>query len=147
MLYAIYAPDGRIIQSNKVWHASDADKKFETGLRDAGQKFAKEATPYVLSPDNWFVNVKAEGLVKRPRMRVDQSKRHMRAGTDDFVRLTGIPEGARFRIMAGATEYLSGKLDSDGTEIDLSVPVPCTCKVILDKWPYRTFTATIEVHA
>lgn len=147
MLYAIYGPDGRILQSNKVWHASDADKKFEDGLHDRGQKFVKSETPYVLSPDKWFVNSAAEGLVGRPRMRIEQSKKHMRAGVDDFVLLTGIPTGSNFRIMAGPTEYITGQMDPDGTEIKLSVPVPCTCQVILDKWPYRTFTATIEVHA
>jgi hypothetical protein len=147
MLYAIYKPDGSIYQSNKVWHASDADKKFEDGIRDLGQCFVKKETPYVLSPDNWFVNVTAEELIERPVMPIEQSKDHMRAGSDDFMRLTGIPQGAKYRIMAGATEYLSGQLDPDGTEIDLSVPVPCTCTVVIDKWPYRTHTATVEVHA
>lgn len=147
MLYAIYGPDGRIMQSNKVWHAADANSKFETGLHDLGQKFVKDETPYVLSPDNWFVNVAAEALVKRPRMRIEQSRRHMRAGTDEFVRFSGLPGGAKYRIMAGAVQYISGQLDADGKEIDLSVPVPCTCKLILDRWPYRTYEATVEVHA
>lgn len=147
MLYAIYGSDGSIRQSNKVWHAADADSKFEDGLRDLGQKFVKSETPYVLSPDLWFVDVKAEELLERPVMPIEISRLHIKAGPDNFTRLTGIPTGAKFRIMAGSTEYLTGQLDPDGTEIDLSVPVPCTCKVILDKWPYQTFTATIEVHA
>lgn len=147
MLYAIYGPDGRIMQSNKVWHVGDADKKFDDGLRDLGQKFVKADTPYVLSPDLWFVDAKLKLLAERPIMPIEQSKSHMRAGTDDFVLLSGIPASSKFRIMAGATEYWSGQMDSDGTEIKLSVPVPCACKVVLDKWPYQTFTATIEVHA
>ncbi len=153
MLYGIYNrddpkfEDGQILQSNKIWHSTDADKKFEDGILDLGQRFVKAETPYVRSPDLWFADTHLENWRERPPMQVEQSKQHMKAGTDDHVLLAGIPRGAKFRIMAGATEYMTGQLDPDGTEIDLSVPVPCTCKVILDKWPYQTFTATVEVHA
>lgn len=147
MLYAIYGPDGRILQSNKVWHAADADSKFEDGLHEFGQKFVKADTPLVLSPDIWFVDTKLKLLAERPVMPIEISRLHIKAGVEDFVLLTGIPTGSKFRIMAGATEYTAGQMDPDGTQIKLSVPVPCTCKVILDKWPYQTFTATIEVHA
>ncbi len=147
MLYAIYGPDGRIIQSNKVWHAADADSKYDYGLHDLGQKFVKRESEYVLSPDDYFVDVKVEELIDRPSMPVEISKLHIKAGTDDRVLLTGIPTAAKYSIMAGSIEYQSGNLDENGTEIELSVPVPCSCTIILDKWPYRTFTAKVEVHA
>lgn len=147
MLYAIYAPDGSILQANKIWHASDADAKFEDGIRDLGQKFVKRESEHVLSPELYYVDVTAEALVDRPIMPVVQSTKSIKAGTDDAVLFTDIPTGASYSVRAGSTEYLSGTLDDNGTEIELSVPVPCTCTVVLTKWPFQTLTATVEVHA
>jgi hypothetical protein len=146
MLYAIYKPDGSIIQATKAWNAADATDEFEDGLRALGQKFIKKESAYVLSPDVYYVDVKAEELVARPVMPIEVSKLHIRAGGDDSVLISGIPAAARYRIAADGTEYASGQLDADGTEIELSVPIACTCTVTLEKWPYRTFITSVAVH-
>jgi hypothetical protein len=153
MLYGIYNKDnpdedeGRLVQVNKIWHTSDADDAFEDGVRSLGHSFVKRESEYVLSPEHYYVDISVEELIDRPDMPVEVSKKHIKAGKSDFTTLTGIPTASKFRIMAGNIEYQSGKLDSNGTEIELSVPVPCTCTIILDKWPFKTFTAKVEVHA
>jgi hypothetical protein len=139
--------EGEITQANKVWHSEDADKKHDDAIRDLGQRFIKLDVPTVLSPSEYYGDLTAETLINRPVMPVSVSTSHIKVGDDDFVLLTGIPTGAKFRIMAGTTEYQSGQLDANGTEIELSVPVPCSCKILIDKWPYQPFTATVEVHA
>lgn len=146
MHFSIYQPDGSIYQSNKVWHVDDATRTFENGLRDLGQKFVKTPDVHLLPPDEYFVDVKVEEILKRPIMPVELSKTHFRVGTDDAVLITGIPPEAKYKIFAGTTEYISGEMDSDGTEIQFSAPVPSTYSIVLDKWPYRSFRAQIEGH-
>jgi hypothetical protein len=153
MLYMVYNTndhslnEGEVIQANKIWHPTDADKAHEDGMHDLGQIFIKVESPHVLSPLGYYIDVTAKELMERPVMQIDVSKTHIKAGADDCVLLTRCPSGAKFSVRAGDLEYESGQLDPDGTEISLSVPVPCTCKIMIDKWPYQSFTATVEVHA
>lgn len=151
MLYGIYEidgeQDGRVVQANKIWHKDDADEKFEQGLRDFGQRFVKIASAYVLSAEDYYVDVKAEELIERPVMPIEMSASHLKAGTGDYVLLTGVPASAHWRVMAGGAEYDSGRLDPDGKEIQFLAPVPATYTIVLERWPYRTFLTKIEAHA
>lgn len=152
MLYALYNPDGRIHQANKVYdHAGDAErgkKSYDDLLNGVGHKFVKVNAPGLLPPDHWFVDVAAQEVLERPVMgTVEVNKTRIQCGDKDSCLITGIPKQARARItMRDGTEvYPAFVLDAE--QLEISIPVPCVYRVFLDLWPYKTFTIEVEATA
>lgn len=141
MLYALYTPDGKIHQANKVYDPSPGYDKL---LNDEGYKFVKADAPGLLPPEQWYVDVKAEELCERPVMSIEISKTVIKAGDDDSALLTGIPKGAKFEVATGGSLVWSGVMDG-AEELEVSMPVPCKFVVVINLWPFRSFNAEIEV--
>lgn len=141
MLFALYNEDGSIHQANKVYEPEGYDKL----LLDRGHTFVAANFPGPVSPEHWFVNVKAQEICERPPMQVEVSKTRIRCGNSDFALLKNCPLGATFTISTGGVAVHSGLLD--GTDLELYIPVPCVYRVVLDLWPYKTFTVEIEAVA
>jgi hypothetical protein len=136
MFYAVYEPDGRIIQGIKVYDQPDYAKL----LNEHGYKFVARNSPGLLSDQHWYVR-DAE-LTERPLMPVEVSRTRIQAGGRDSAVLRGIPAGARFEITTSNITVHSGPLDGD--ELELFIPVPCIYRVRLDLWPFQTFGVDIE---
>jgi hypothetical protein len=136
VFYAVYEPDGRIIQGIKVYDQPN----YAELLTEHGYKFVSRNSPGILSPDLFFVS--GGELTERPPMPIKVSKTRVKAGGRDSAVLTGIPDGARFDVSTSNVSVHSGPLD--GTELELFIPVPCIYRVRLDRWPFQTFTVEIE---
>lgn len=146
MLYAIYRPDGQIVQSNKVYVPDDG--KYDAQLDEMGHQFVKAESPGLLPPDHWFVDVSAKEICERPIMTtVDVNKTRVLCGDEDSSLAIGIPKQAKVTITMrdGTQVYPSFVLDAH--QLEISIPAPCVYRVHLDLWPYKTFTYEIEAVA
>lgn len=140
MLYALHNEDGSIHQANKLY-VGDADhKKYADLLNDQGHKFVTVNSPGILPAEHWYV--KSGELSERPIMDITVSKTQIKCGDKDNVLFTNCPKNGKFRVIAAGSEIWSGVLDA--TELQISMPVPCVCKVLFDYWPFKTFTADLE---
>jgi hypothetical protein len=147
MLYAIHNENGEIIQANKIWHATDADKKYEDGIRGLGQKFVKKKSEFVLHPDQWWV--KGKKIKSRPSMFITVSSTIVRAGGVDAAVLRGCPMGATWALMIadlnGAPPVISGVVDDPDMEFPFDHPGRYC--VIFDLWPFQTCKIDLEAMA
>jgi hypothetical protein len=73
-------------------------------------------------------------------MPIEVSATRIKAGRSAVLK--NIPAGARFEVRAANVSIHAGPLD--GTELEIFIPVPCTYRVQLDRWPYQPFVAEIE---
>lgn len=142
MLYVHHNDDGQIHQANKLYVGDDEHTKYAALLKDKGDQFITLNAPGLLPAEHWFV--KSGALSERPLMDVDVSKKQIRCG-DDYALFTGCPKKATFRVIAVGQEIWSGVLDA--TELQISMPVPLKCKVLLDCWPFKTFEMELEFAA
>jgi hypothetical protein len=143
-LFLVYGPDGEIIQANKMYDPPVNHGKL---LDDLGQKYIAVELPNPVHQDGFYIDVKASELCERPIMPISVSKNVIKAGGNDSTLIRDIPTGVTFAIVAcGAAIYPApGQSDIlDGTELEISIPVPCVYTVILNKWPYKTFKVEIE---
>ena len=147
MLYALYLPDGKIHQVNKLYVGKDELAAYEERLHDQGQKFHKEpSAPGLLPPEKWMVNTSAIGLVKRPRMRASALAKTIKAGTNAVI--LNIPKGGVVvDIMTSNVTVGSFTLQASDDEIEFPIPVPCIYRAIIRKWPYQDCTIDIEAVA
>lgn len=141
MLFALYNEDGSIHQANKVYDP----KGYDQLLLERGQKFVAAECPGPVSPDHWFVNVASQELCERPVMPIQVNKTRIKCGNSDFALLTKCPLGSSFVISTSGVAVHSGLLD--GSALELYIPVPCIYRVVLNRWPFKTFTAEIEAVA
>jgi hypothetical protein len=132
-LYLIHDGDGRITQANKVFISDKELKAYETLLGDLGQSYAKvRRAKRLVSPDHWYVG--SGKPRRRPMMPAVAEAATIKAGTDAVI--TGIPNGAAIDIQAaGSTIYSLAALDGD--ELEFSIPVVCTYRVVIRLWPYQ----------
>lgn len=147
MLYALYNEEiGSIHQANKVYDADGLN--YDALLHETGHKFVTVNSPGLLPPDHWFVDVSAKEICERPVMgTVEVNKTRITCGDQDSCLITGIPKQAKARVtMRDGTEvYPPFVLDAE--QLEISIPVPCTYRVYLDLWPYKTLTLEIEATA
>jgi len=78
-------------------------------------------------------------------MRAVVDKTTIKAGGSDAAVLTGAPKNVRCMVY-GVGDMLHDIVLPDG-ELELSIPVPITYRVVLEKWPYQMFTIDIEAVA
>jgi hypothetical protein len=142
-LYMIHDGDGRITQANKVFIPEKDLKAYETLLGELDQTYVKvKRAKRLVSPDHWYVA--AGKPLRRPPMRASAQAVTIKAGTDAVI--TGIPKGAAIDIQAaGTTIYSVAALDGD--ELDFTIPVVCTYRVVIRLWPYQDCAIDIEAVA
>jgi hypothetical protein len=137
MFYAVYDETGRIVQGNKIYFP---EVDYEKAAGELGHKFVKRGDIETLSPDEWWVRL--EKIKKRPSMLILVSATKIKAGGVDFAVLRGAPQGAKLDVTAaGGLSIFSGAATS---EIEIDIPVPCTYRVQIELWPYKTFIVEIE---
>lgn len=140
MLFAAHDEDGRIYMANKVYDPEG----YENKLRDHGHdRFVAHESPGLRSPDMFFANGGA--LARRPFMPIAVDKTTIKAGDSDAAIFRGIEKGTRVRIVAaGAVLH---DLVLQDAELELHIPVPCTYRVIFERWPCRDRAFEIEAVA
>ncbi len=151
MLYILYNPDGSIHQANRVYDPEPAGQQsYDELLNEKEEAFVKiENAPALLPPDKFYVDVAAKEVVKRPIMPITVSATVIKAGDEK--------NGAIFRnIPKGVTYAIYGPYDAliypvpgtsnlfPATELELSIPMPCTYRVEFELWPYQKFSINIE---
>lgn len=143
MLYVLYNPDGSIHQCNKLYDHNTTGK-YDELMNDLGHTFVKdEQLPGLLPPEHFMVHTGLKEIQERPVMNISVSKTRILCGDKDSALLTGCPNKASVQIFSsGYAIYPAFTLDA--TELEISIPVPCIYKVMIDCWPYKTFIATIE---
>lgn len=141
MLYAVYDEDGRIYQSIKVYDQPNYDQL----LKEYDYKFAKMQHPGLLSADGWHINTRTEGFVKRPRMQVALDKTRIKAGGSESAVFRNIPKDAKITVSALNEIIHEGFWETD--ELEISIPIPITYTIMIERWPYQTFRRNIEAYA
>jgi hypothetical protein len=142
-LYLIYDGDGRIHQANKYFVADKELKALDRLLGDLDQTYVKvNRAKRLPSPDHWWVS--SGRHKRRPLMKAAALATTIKAGTDAVI--TSIPNGAAIDIQAaGSTIYSLAALDGD--ELEFSIPVVCTYRVVIRLWPYQDCAIDIEAVA
>ena len=126
--------------ANKVYDPDGYDNR----LREHGhERFVVTETPGILSPDVFYVREGEHSV--RPHMWITVDKTVIRAGDTDAAIFRNIPRGARLRTFAASA--LLHEIVMQDDELELHIPVPCTYRVVFEKWPYRTFTVDVEAVA
>jgi hypothetical protein len=143
MLYAIYDPDGRINQANKVY--VDDLSSYETLLGDLGHRYVKANAPGLLPPELYYVT--SNEITARPVMGAQAAAATIRAGTDAVI--TGIPKGASVDVFV--TGFYQRPIWSmaalDGDELQFPMPSPSKYRAVIRYWPYQDCAIEIEAVA
>ncbi len=147
MLYAVYERgelDGRIVQATKTY----GQPEYGRMLADHAMPYVAQDMPTLISDAEWFVNTSTEELCERPVLPIEVSRNVIKAGGSDSCVARGIPRQAFVTVAMrdGTVVYPTSKYDSDQLEI-VSTDAPCTYRVTIEHWPYRTFVYEIEVVA
>lgn len=146
MLYSVYErgeQDGRIVQATKTYGQPDYGKM----LADHAMPYVAKDHPTLISDAEWYVGTTNEELRERPIMPIEIERNIIKAGVNDACIARGIPRQASITVTMrdGTIIYPTSKYDSE--ELEISIPIPCTYRVVIDYWPYRTFTYEIEAIA
>jgi hypothetical protein len=138
-LFAVHDESGRLQQANKVYDIEGYNRLLD----DRGLKYVTAQTEAIPKPDAWWVDVSAKALLERPVLSALIDRRTIKAGGVDSAVIVGIPKAAAVTILA-AGSVLHNFKPIGATEVEISIPVPCIYTVVIDLWPYRTWTTTIE---
>lgn len=142
-LYCIYLPDGSIRHSTKVYDPDGL--KYDEQLKERGETFITvPESPGLLPPDLWYVHTGALELRERPIMsnvRIDKTR--IKCDDKDTSITSGIPTGTRILVIMFDGTIINDAM-SQGPLLEITLPVECTVRVILQKWPYRDFIYEIE---
>ncbi len=143
MHFAVYEPDGRIVQATKVYGQPEYGKM----LADHGMPYVTEDRPTLISDADWFVKTSTEELRERPTMAIEVGRQVIKAGGSDSCVARGIPRQAFVTVTMrdGTVIYPTSKYDSD--ELEISILAPCVYRVTIEHWPYKTFLYEIEAVA
>lgn len=149
-LFAIHDPEGRVTQATKHFDPVGYDRLLDQhGLTYAACQhphLRSHDTIYVANPQSPFKEVR-----ERPLMPIEVSKTTIRCGESDATLLKGIPKGSTYAVTSSAGDRIwplpgeSNVLDAE--ELQISMPVPCRFRIVLDQWPFQTFAVDIEVVA
>lgn len=145
MIYAVHDEDGKVTNIQKTWIADHEHLAYSYQMQELGHTFVTEDRADLVSPDHWMVDVKGGHLSERPEMQVEINKTTFKVGESDSVVLKNIPLNFNYRIMAASAEIWSGS--NDGTELELHSPVPCKWLIVIDKWPYKSWSVEVEAIA
>ncbi len=143
MLYAVYDPDGRIVQATKTYGQPEYGKM----LADHAMPYVETNAPTLISDSEWFVKTSTEELRERPNMSIEVGRNIIKAGGSDSCVARGIPRQAFVTVTMrdGTVIFPTTKYDSD--ELEISISAPCTYRVMIEHWPYKTFLYEIEAIA
>lgn len=150
-LYVLYKPDGSIHASTKVYADDNHKQPWEEQLIAQGEQFLKTENPGLLPPAQYYVHnadmpLSAE-IRERPTMRnIMIDKTRIECGDNDACTITGIPQGAMLYI-AMLDGRLLHQIQLNGPQAQLSIPVPMTWRVTLEKFPYQNYIFEIEAFA
>lgn len=144
MLYASYRPeDGSIYASAKVYDVNAV--KYGQQLHDMGHSFVISESAGLLPPEHYWVNSDLQ-LSERPTVFLQATKRIFKCGDNDSTIITGFIKGSKATIWAPVlNEVIYPTFVVDAEELEISIPTPCTYKVVFDYWPYKS--ASIEIQA
>jgi len=143
MLYAVYDPDGRIVQATKTYGQPEYGKM----LADHAMPYVETSAPTLISDTEWFVKTSTEELRERPEMQIKVDRNVIKAGGSESCVARGIPRQAFVTVTMrdGTVIFPTAKYDSD--ELEISISAPCTYRVMIEHWPYKTFLYEIEAIA
>lgn len=146
MLYAVYERgelDGRIVQATKTYGQPDYGKI----LADHAMPYVEGNHPTLISDEDWYVKTSTEELCERPHMAIDVGRNVIKAGGSDSCVARGLPKGAFVTVTLRDGTVTFPRTRYDATELEILIPVPCTYRVFVDHWPYKTFTYEVEAVA
>jgi hypothetical protein len=140
MLFVVYNKDsGDIDQAVKNYEPAGYDKLLE----DRGLNFiVRDDIHQLIKPGFAYVDIKTEELLERPDMPITLDNEKILAGKGSAI-FRGIPRDAKLTIAAaGAILHQLDPFDSD--ELELSIPLPCTYVITIQKWPFKDYQKSIE---
>ena len=144
MLHAVYREDGSIWQATKVYDQPDYGKM----LAEHAMPYVAVNSPTLISDEDWYVKTSTEELCERPFMSmIEVGRSVIRSGPGDSCVAKNIPPNAKVTVKMHDGTVVYEPFILDGHELEISIPVPCTYRVSIDLWPYRTFTYDIEAVA
>ena len=146
MHFAVYErgeQDGRIVQATKVYGQPEYGKM----LADHAMPFVAEDRPTLISDADWFVKTSTEEICERPTMPIEVGRKIIKAGGSDSCVARGVPRQAFVTVTMrdGTVIFPTAKYDSD--ELEIAISAPCTYRVMIEHWPYKTFLYEIEAVA
>jgi hypothetical protein len=141
-VYAIFNPDGAIVQCNKVFIGEEGEKKYEQQLKDLGQVFVSGKSDGVLPPEHFYVDTKAMQLSERPRLSILVDKQRIKAGNGELATFSGVPKGCNCNIYTMNTLIYAGKMED--TTLSIAIPVPCIYRVVFSVWPFKDSITNVE---
>lgn len=134
-VYAEHDEDGRILQSNQVFN----NDKYADCLREHERKFIQHRGKYQNLHSHFVWN---GNLSERPTLRLKLSAKKVKPGSG--FKIAGIPAGANVNVKTSdGYELFNGV--APAKNLDFPTPVPAVYEVNIDKWPYRGWSASVEV--
>lgn len=144
--FAVYDPEGRVVQSNKVF---DPDVNYDKRYHELGLKFVKNNQSQPFSMETDWIDPKRFYPRNRPIMPITATKERIEAGGNDSVVFHNIPMNARLQVfhnIPGVGEINPHDLimPAKDREFEYGVVTPCLFTIKFSKWPYRDWSQTFE---
>lgn len=150
MQFVLFDPEGRIYQASVVrdWKKGPHNKRkvdHDQFLRDMGEQFAMIDKSTPLDPDDWYWN----GTAIKPRVPMRVAINAMRLPcNDDYPALL---RGIVGKVVCTVMLRRYGTVGSEEITIrrepatPIYFPTPGLYTIRLEKFPYKTWTADVEV--